>query len=85
MPLDANPAIRRDKMPRGPRGENRPADMIGCAVTVARLSVGEMAEVAKAASGRVRSGQAGAKARAESMTADQRSAVAKKAAVARWG
>lgn len=71
-------------MPRGPRGEKRPADVIGCAVTVARLSVGDMEESAATLSGRVRSGHAGAKARAASMTADERSAVAKKAANARW-
>ena len=28
-------------MPRGPRGESRPADVIGCAVAVARVSVRE--------------------------------------------
>ena len=73
-----------EAMPRGPRGEIRPADVIGCAVAVARLSVGDTSEVTKEPSGRVRSGMAGAKARAEGMTADQRSAVAKKAAAARW-
>ena len=82
------PILRKTKgicaMPRGPRGERRPADMVGCAIAVARLSVGENSEAPKAPSGRVRSGHAGAKARAEKLTADQRSAVAKKAASARW-
>ena len=71
-------------MPQGPKGEKRPADLIGCAITVARLSVGDIVEPLKEPSGRVRSGHAGAKARAEKLTADQRSAVAKKAAAARW-
>ena len=72
-------------MPRGPKGEKRPADVIGCAVRVARLSVGLETEELRELSGRVRSGHAGAKARAESMSKEERSAVAKKAAVARWG
>jgi hypothetical protein len=72
-------------MPKGPRGERRPADVIGCAVTVARLSVGDEVEALKAPSGRVRSGHAGAKARAESMSKEERVAVARKAASVRWG
>ena len=72
-------------MATGPRGERRPADVIGCAVAVARLSVGEDAETLKAPSGRVRSGHAGAKARAESMSAERRSEIAQKAAERRWG
>lgn len=72
-------------MPRGPRGERRPADVIGCAVQVARLSVGLETEDLKKPSGRVRSGYAGARARAEKMSEEERSAVARKAAAARWG
>jgi hypothetical protein len=71
-------------MPRGPRGERRPADAIGCAITVARLSVGDASEELKEPSGRVRSGHAGAKARAEKLTAHKRSEIAKKAAEGRW-
>jgi hypothetical protein len=76
---------RGDKMPRGPRGEKRPADLIGCAATVARLSVGEMDEQLKEPSAKVRSGHAGARARAASMTAERRTEIAKKAARERWG
>ena len=28
-------------MPRGPKGEHRPADVVGCAVTVAKIATGE--------------------------------------------
>jgi hypothetical protein len=52
---------------------------------VGRLSVGLETENTKQPSGRVRSGHAGAKARAENMSKEERSAVAKKAAAARWG
>ena len=71
-------------MPTGPRGERRPADVIGCAVAVARLSVGDASEPTKEPSGRVRSGRAGAKARSEALTADQRRDIARKAAATRW-
>ena len=72
-------------MPRGPSGERRPADVVGCAVTVAKIATGEIEEAPVKKSGRVRSGHAGAKARAESLTTDESRAIAKKAAAARWG
>lgn len=72
-------------MPRGPQGQRRPVDVVGNAVMVARLATGEITEELKQPSGKVRSGIAGAKARAESMTKEERSAVAKQAAAARWG
>lgn len=72
-------------MPRGPRGEQRPADVIGAAIMVARLSVGDFSETLKEPSGKVRSGHAGAKARADKLTPDQRREIARKAAAARWG
>ena len=55
-------------MPRGPRGEQCPADVIGNAVMVGRLSVGLDTEELKRPSGRVRSGHAGAKAGAANMS-----------------
>ena len=51
---------------------------------VARLSVGDITEPLKAPSGKVRSGHAGAKARADSLTVERRQEIAKKAAAARW-
>ena len=71
-------------MPAGPRGERRPADVIGYAVAVARLSVGDAAETHIQPSGRVRSGHAGAKARVENTTGERRQEIARKAAAARW-
>ncbi len=72
-------------MPRGPQGQDRPADLIGCAVQVAKLSVGLETEELREPSGRVRSGLAGAKARAESLAPEKRREIARKAAEARWG
>jgi hypothetical protein len=33
-------------MPRGPKGEKRPADVIGAAVVVAKIATGEITEKA---------------------------------------
>lgn len=71
-------------MPKGPQGQKRPADIIGCAVMVAKIATGEIEPDARM-SGRMRSGKAGAKARIENTSAAQRSETAKKAATARWG
>ncbi len=70
-------------MPKGPQGQKRPADAIGCAITVAKIAIGEIEET-PAPSGKTRSGKAGAKARAEKLTQEERSAIAKKAAAGRW-
>jgi hypothetical protein len=71
-------------MPRGPNGERRPADAIGCAITVAKIATGEFVENLSPSSGRVRSGRAGAEARMRSTTPSQRKDIAKKAAAIRW-
>lgn len=72
----------RGMMPKGPQGQKRPADAIGAAVMVARIATGEIKDNQK--SGRVRSGKAGARARAAALTKEQRSEIARKAAEARW-
>lgn len=71
-------------MPKGPQGQKRPADVIGNAVHIAKIATGEVEETSYKQPAKVRSGKAGAKARAESMTAEGRRDVAKKAANARW-
>ena len=78
-------AVRvEDDMPIGPRGEKRPADLIGCAVNVARIATGEADYNRYTAPGRVRSGQAGAEGRAQALSADRRNEIAKRAAAERW-
>ncbi len=71
-------------MSKGPQGQKRPADVVGCAVAVARIATGEVGDELGRVPGRRKSGKAGAAARAATLTADQRSAIAKKAAAARW-
>lgn len=70
-------------MPRGPNGVKRPAGVVECAHDVFQIAIGEKED--RKPSGRRRSGLAGAKARKETLTKDERSAIAKKAANARWG
>lgn len=73
-------------MAKGPRGEKRPADVVGCAVTVMKIATGEVEEEpAPPPSGRTKSGKAGGRARAQALSPKRRSAIAKKAAAARWG
>lgn len=59
-------------MAEGPRGEKRPADAIGCAVHVARIATAEIIKETRLPSGRVRSGHAGARARKNALTSDER-------------
>lgn len=69
-------------MPRGPRGERRPNDVAQNALKVLKIAVGDEKE--DIPSGKRRSGIAGAKARKEALTSEQRREIAKKAANARW-
>lgn len=74
-------------MPKGPKGEKRPADAIARAVKVMRIATGEE-EDAVEDDGKDKAAQSlgrrGGKARAEKMTAKRRADIAKKAASARW-
>jgi hypothetical protein len=74
-------------MPRGPKGEKRPADAVGNAVMISRIATGEIGDLTtqdgKNAAA-VALGRMGGKARAEGMTAKRRTEIAKKAAASRW-
>lgn len=74
-------------MPKGPRGEKRPADVVGNAVKIAQIATGEIEDdidddgkdpAAKAL------GKKGGKARAAKLTPEERSEIARKAAEKRW-
>jgi acyl-CoA reductase-like NAD-dependent aldehyde dehydrogenase len=75
-------------MPKGPKGEKRPADVVGNAIRVAKIATGEITEEAEddgkdpAAKAL---GKKGGKARAAKLTAEQRAEIARKAAAKRWG
>ena len=71
-------------MPKGPRGEKRPADTVAVAVMVAKIATGEIEDVRQTKSGRSRSGKAGGRARAQKLSKEQRAQIAMVAAKARW-
>jgi len=71
-------------MPKGPNGQKRPADSIGCAIAVAKIATGEESDEGYVSAGRRKSGLAGAKARVRNTTKKERSEIANKAAAARW-
>jgi len=75
-------------MPKGPRGQKRPADVVSNAVKVMRIATGEEEEEFDGADGKDPAAQAmgrkGGKARAEKLTSEQRSTIASKAAQKRW-
>lgn len=70
-------------MPKGPRGEKRPADAIGAAIMVAKIATGEVTENVVQES-RLQKGKAGAAARNAKLSDSQRSEIARVAAEARW-
>jgi hypothetical protein len=73
------------EMPRGPRGEKRPADVIGTAIMVGRIATGEIEDVSAEAKdpSAVALGRKGGKARAEGLNKTRRKEIAKDAAEAR--
>jgi len=75
-------------MPRGPKGERRPADVIGNAVKVMRIATGEDADDAATDDGKNKAaqelGKLGGAARAKAMSAKRRKEIAQKAASSRW-
>ncbi len=74
-------------MPRGPKGEKRPADVIGTAIRVAKIATGEIEDETtddgknKAAQ---ELGRLGGKARAAKLSKKRRAEIAKTAAQKRW-
>lgn len=74
-------------MPKGPCKEKRPADVVGGAVKVMRISTGEEPndrESAPALTPGQQLGKLGGAARARNLTAEQRREIAKKGAAKRW-
>ncbi|MCY4417927.1 MAG: RNA-binding protein [Chloroflexi bacterium] len=76
-------------MPTGPRGEKRPADVIGCAVMVAKIATDEVEEELQPEpahrEAKSRAGNKGGKARSEALTPERRAEIAAQSAAARRG
>ena len=74
-------------MPRGPKGQKRPGDVIGATVKVMRIATGEITEDTdddgknKAAQ---ELGRLGGQARAKKLSKERRAEIARKAAAKRW-
>lgn len=81
--------MREIALPKGPKGEHRPADVIGNAIMVAKIATGEVEEAPVPDDGKdaaaVSMGRKGGAARAAAMTPERRAEVARKAAAKRWG
>jgi len=76
-------------MPRGPKGEKRPADAIGAAVMVAKIATGEIKEDSakkKPAKNPAAAelGRLGGQARAKRLSKKRRAEIARAAATKRW-
>ncbi len=75
-------------MPKGPKGEKRPADVVGAAVMVAKIATGEVEDSTETDTGKdkaaVELGRKGGRARAAKLTKEQREDIARLAAQARW-
>jgi hypothetical protein len=75
-------------MPKGPKGQKRPADVIGNAVKVMRIATGEEKEDFPADDDKDKGAQSlgrrGGRARANSLSKQQRTDIAKRAAATRW-
>jgi len=77
------------KHARNPKGQKRPADVIGNAVHVMRIAAGEITEKSSPPEdsknqAAVELGRKGGVARAKNLSASQRSRIAKQAAETRW-
>jgi len=73
-------------MPRGPKGEKRPADVNARAVMIAKIATGEIEDVTTADgknAAAVALGRMGGKARAAGMSAKKRKEIAQKDAAKR--
>jgi hypothetical protein len=75
-------------MPKSPKGQNRPADVIGNAVHVMRIATGEIDDDKPVDDGKDPAAKAlgakGGRARADAMTPERRAEIAKAAAAKRW-
>jgi hypothetical protein len=79
---------KRLSVPRGPKHQKRPVDVIGNAVKVMRIATGEEAEDFPADDGKDKAaqslGQRGGRARAKALSPKRRADIARTAAKSRW-
>lgn len=75
-------------MPKGPKGEKRPADVIGNAVKIMKIATGEIEDMPDEKPGKnaaaAELGRLGGQARAKRLSKKKRTEIAKEAAKKRW-
>jgi hypothetical protein len=75
-------------MPKGPKGQRRPADVVANAITVMKIATGEIEESGQTEDGKskaaVELGRKGGLARAKRMKKADRIRIARNAAKSRW-
>jgi hypothetical protein len=77
-------------MPRGPKGERRPADVNARAVMIAKIATGQIEDTVPSPEDEgkdpaaVALGRRGGQARAEGLSKKRRKEIARKAAQSRW-
>ena len=73
-------------MPKGPRGEKRPGDVIGAAIMVAKIATGEVEDnpTPEDKAHHSAGGKKGGKSRAQALSPQRRQQIAQAAAKARW-
>src|SRR3954454_15554336 len=79
-PSLAGPPIPGATMPGGPKGQNRPADVVGNAVHVMKVLTGEIVEEGSPVPARAAGGKIGGRRRAEALSSEERSAIPRKGA-----
>jgi|1185.fasta_scaffold690460_1 hypothetical protein len=76
-------------MPRGPKGEKRPAGVIGAAIRVEKIAKGEVEDAPPPTTAKTLPpkalGAKGGRARAKATTPERRAEIARNAAAKRWG
>jgi hypothetical protein len=76
-------------MPKGPQGQQRPADTVANAIRVAKILTGEVEEDTGAADGKDKAAQAlgkkGGAARRDKLSPERRAEIARGAVAKRWG
>jgi hypothetical protein len=68
-------------MPKGPQGQKRPGDVIGCAIKVAKIATGEIEEDITLKEYTRKAGLIGGRSRAAKLSPEKRKEIAKKAAL----
>lgn len=71
-------------MSKGPKGEKRHADTVKNAMLIGRIATGDVEDSPGKAPNRAKGGKIGGKSRANALSPEQRSKIAKKAAAKRW-